>query len=99
MIEQGPRLGIEAEARVYGAERIHQRRLNSRLLGKLPLDACRTLIEHFPRGDAVAARLARIRDFEQINQERRRLLRGLGFRLRARRLFLRDATLYERING
>ena len=60
---------IEAQAGIHSAHRVHERRLDLRLVGKLFIDALGTLIQNFSCRNRVAERFARVGDLEQAHHE------------------------------
>ena len=80
---------VQAQARVDGAHSVHERRLDRRLRGELDIDTRGTLVENLARRDRVAERFARVGHLEEVDHEARRLLGGLGLRLRAHAFTLR----------
>ena len=85
-------LGVEAQARVDGAHRIHQRCLDLRLVGEFLVYTLDTFVQDLPRRDRVTERFARVRDFEQADHELCSLARRFRFRFRDLPLLLRLDT-------
>ena len=91
--QQADGLIVQAEARVDGAHRFHERRLGRRLrvsslsMRAAPLSMISRAVMR------VAARFARIGDVEQADHEVRGLLRGLGFGLGAAPRLVRETAL------
>jgi hypothetical protein len=81
VLEQRLRGVVEPEHHVHATDRLRERGLGARLPAQR-LDLLRALVEDLAGGDRVAARLARIRDLEEADEEfgdlpgRRRLLAG-----------------------
>ena len=87
------RLIVQAEARVDGADRFHERRLNRGLRRELLVDAGRALVHDLPRRDRIAACFARIGHVEQAYHEARGLLGRLCFDLGAYSRLACEVTL------